>query len=81
MRFEDFMRIVREENEWYKNPKQWTEAERLRERIMSGEKSDEEWLQLSREVKNFLQSNASEEDKEMLRGYTETLDMICSDIG
>lgn len=77
---EEFMKIVREKNEWYRHPEKWTEAEKLRERIMSGKKSKEEWLQLREDVRAFFESDVSEEDKEMLRGYTETLAMMCSAI-
>ena len=47
---------------------------------MSGKKSKEEWLQLREDVRAFFESDASEEDKKMLRGYTETLAMMCSAI-
>lgn len=80
MTHEEFMKIVREKNEWYRHPEKWTEAEKLRERIMSGKKSKEEWLQLREDVRAFFESDASEEDKKMLRGYTETLAMMCSAI-
>ena len=81
MMHEEFMKIVKERNEWRRHPENWTEAERLRERIISKEKkSNEEWLQLMDEVRAFLKSDAPEEDKEMIRGYTESLAMICSAI-
>nr|DAZ43250.1 MAG TPA: hypothetical protein [Caudoviricetes sp.] len=80
MTHEEFMKIVREKNEWYKHPEKWTEAEKLRERIMSGKKSKEEWLQLREDVRAFIASDAPEEDKAMLGGYTETLVMMCSAI-
>ena len=47
---------------------------------MNGKKSKEEWLQLRSDVRAFFQSDASEEDKRMLMGYTESLSMICSAI-
>ena len=80
MTHEEFMKIVREKNEWYKHLEKWTEAEKLRERIMSGKKSKEEWLQLREDVRAFIASDAPEEDKAMLGGYTETLVMMCSAI-
>ena len=80
MTHEEFMKIVREKNEWYRHPEKWTEAEKLRERIMSGKKSREEWLQLRADVRTFFESDAPEEDKEMLSGYTETLVMMSSAI-
>ena len=57
-----------------------SEAEKLRHRIMNGKKSKDEWLQLRSDVRAFFQSDASEEDKRMLMGYTESLSMICSAI-
>lgn len=80
MTHEEFMKAVRESNEWRNHPEKWTEAERLRERIMSDQKSNEEWLRLREDVRKFFQSSASEDDKKMLRGYTESLGMICSAI-
>ena len=47
---------------------------------MSGKKSKEEWLQLREDVRAFIASDAPEEDKAMLGGYTETLVMMCSAI-
>lgn len=47
---------------------------------MNGKKSKEEWLQLREDVRAFIASDAPEEDKEMLGGYTETLVMMCSAI-
>lgn len=80
MTHEEFMTIVREKNEWYSHPEKWTEAEKLRERIMARDKSKVECLKLREEVQKFLKSDASEEDKKMLLGYTESLQMICSAI-
>lgn len=57
-----------------------SEAEKLRYRLMNGKKSKEEWLELREDVRAFFKSDASEEDKKMLMGYTESLYMICSAI-
>ena len=80
MTYEEFMKFVREKNEFQRHPEKWNEAEKLRELIMSGKKNKEEWLQLREEVRDFFESDAPEEDKGMLRGYTETLVMVCSAI-
>lgn len=80
MEHEEFMKIVREHNEWRRHPERWTEAERLCEEIMSSQKTNEEWLALQEEVQNFFQSDASEDDKQLVRGYTESLAMVCSAI-
>ena len=57
-----------------------TEAGKLRNRILTGKKTNEEWLELKKDVLAFSQSDAPEEEKEMLGGYTESLNMICSAI-
>lgn len=80
MTHEEFMQIVRERNEWRRHPEKWTEAEKLRERIMSNGKTNEEWIELEKEVCAFFQSDASEDDKKMLSGYTECLHMFCNAI-
>ena len=80
MTHEEFMKIVRERNERDRHPEQWTEAERLIERIRSDDKTKEEWLSLRDDVRTFFASGAPEKDKELLRGYTEALEMMCSAI-
>lgn len=80
MTHEEFMKIVREKNEWYRHPERWTEAERLRERIMSGNHTDEEYLALQEELMAFIASNPSQEELERLQGCGESLAMICSGI-
>lgn len=57
-----------------------TEAGKLVERIMSKKKTNEEWMKLKKDVNDFLISDAPDEDKRMLRGYTETLSMVCNAI-
>lgn len=80
MTHEEFMKIVRETNEKNRHPECWTEAERLCNEIMIRKKSKEEYFKLEEEVKVFLKSDVSEEDKQMVRGYMESLVMICSAI-
>ena len=78
--YEDFIKKAREQNEWKKHPEKWTRAEMLREEIIGDKKSNEEYLELQKEVIEFLRSDASDEDKKMIRGYTESLSMICNAI-
>lgn len=54
MTHDEFMKFVRGKNELQRHPEKWTEAETLRERIMSGKKSKDEWLQLRADVRTFL---------------------------
>nr|DAT96999.1 MAG TPA: hypothetical protein [Caudoviricetes sp.] len=74
------LKNIDEYNKKYTITENSSEAEKLRHRIMNGKKSKEEWLQLRSDVRTFFQSDASEEDKRMLMGYTESLSMICSAI-
>lgn len=76
---QEFMKIVRACNEkWGKPPT--TKAEELKKRIFKSEKTNEDWLELKKDVLVFYQSDAPEEEKEMLSKYTETLNMVCSAI-
>ena len=74
------LKDIEEYNKKYSITENSSEADKLRERIMSGKKSNEEWLQLREDVRAFIASDAPEEDKDMLGGYTETLVMMCSAI-
>lgn len=80
MTFDEFMKIVRETNEKNSHPENWTEAERLRHEIMAPKKSAEECVKLEEEVQAFLKSNASQEDKQTVISYAESLSMICTAI-
>ncbi len=80
MTFDEFMKIVRETNEKNNHPERWTEAERLCHEIMTRQKNKEDYFRLEEEVQVFLQSDASQNDKQMVIGYTESLSMICSAI-
>ena len=74
------LKDIEEYNKKFAITENSSEAEKLRYRIMNGKKNKEEWLQLREDVRAFFKSDASEEDKRMLMGYTESLSMICSAI-
>ena len=74
------LKTIEEDNKKYEITENSSEAEKLRYRLMNGKKNKEEWLQLREDVRNFFKSDAPEEDKEMLLGYTESMSMICSAI-
>lgn len=80
MTFDEFMKKVRETNEKNRHPECWTEAERLCHEIMTQQKSKEDYFQLEKEVRDFLKSDASQDDKQMVIGYAESLSMICAAI-
>ena len=74
------LKDIEEYNKKFAITENSSEAEKLRYRLMNGKKNKEEWLQLREDVRAFFKSDASEEDKRMLMGYTEPLSMICSAI-
>lgn len=55
-------------------------VEELKKRILLKNNTNQEWLKLRKEVQDFLQSDASEKDKNNLMGYSEQLVMICKGI-
>ena len=57
-----------------------TEAEKLIYRMTHGKLTKDEYLNLEQDVKDFIASDASEEDKRAVGGYTESLSMICNAI-
>ena len=42
-------------------------------------KTNQEWMDLQKEVREFLKT-AAEEDRKLIGGYTESLGMLCSAI-
>uniref|UniRef100_UPI004057A444 hypothetical protein n=1 Tax=Acetatifactor sp. TaxID=1872090 RepID=UPI004057A444 len=76
---QELVQDIRKYNEEQKRIEQ-TKAGKLVKKITSGKKTNEEWLGLEKEVQKFLQSDAPEEEKKMVSGYTEMLGMICSGI-
>lgn len=74
----EFAMLCREYNQKLNNPQ--TEAEKLVYRMTHGKKTKEEYLKLEEDVIKFVASDASEEDKRKVGGYTESLRMICNSI-
>lgn len=74
----EFALFCREYDRRWNNPQ--TEAEKLIYRMTHGKKTNEEYLKLQNDVKKFIASDASDEDKKVVGEYTESLWMICSAI-
>ena len=74
------LKYIEEYNEKYTVTENSSNAEKLVDKIRSKKYSNEEYLKLEEEVKAFLKSDSSEEDKQKVRGYAESLYMICSAI-
>ncbi len=75
----EFAMYCKRYNERWDNPQ--TEAERLVYETAGNKnrKTNQEWLDLQKEVWEFLKT-ATEEDRNLTGGYTEPLSMICSAI-
>lgn len=72
----EFAMLCKRLREQMENPQ--TEAEKLIYRIEHAKR--EECLALEEELKVYFASDAAEEDKREVGGYTESLSMICSAI-
>lgn len=57
-----------------------SDAEKLRFELMQNDLSEKECLELRQKVVQFMKSDAPDSAKEMIKGYTESLSMICSAI-
>ena len=75
----EFAMYCKRWNERWNNPQ--TEAKRLVYKMAGNKKrkTNQEWLDLQKEVREFLKT-ATEEDRKLIGGYTESLCMICSAI-
>lgn len=58
-----------------------TKGQELRERLVFKQpKTDKEWLELQKEVIDFLSADNNENEKKELCQYTEMLSMVCRGI-
>ena len=55
-------------------------AKDLAKRMMRKYDNDQDYLKIEKEVVEYLQSDASETDKNYVRGYSESLYMMCTAI-
>ena len=78
----DLLKFIREYEKKFQITEDSTKAEILRAKLLKSkiDLSEAEYLQLEIEVGEFLKSDASKEEKEMILGYTESLVMICNAI-
>lgn len=74
----EFAMFCRRRRERWNNPQ--TGAEKLIYRMTHGEKTKEEYLELENDVKKFISSDASDDDKRMVGSCAESLCMICNAI-
>ena len=80
-RLNELLQTIKEYNSKYHTIAETSsEAEKLRFELMKKGLSEQECLELRQKVIDFMKSDAPNSDKEMLKGYTESLSMICSAI-
>lgn len=79
-RLNKLLQVVKEQSLKYTVTEESSEAEKLRFELLQKNLSKQECLELKQKVIKFLNSDASESDKQMILGYTESLSMICSAI-
>ncbi len=79
-RLNKLLQVVKEQNSKYTITEESSDAEKLRFELLQKGLSKQECLELQEKVVKFLNSDASESDKQMILGYTESLSMICSAI-
>lgn len=77
---EKLLKTIKEHNKKYSITEQSTDAEKLRFELTQRGLSSKECLELRQRVIDFLQSDAPDSDKDMIKGYAESLSMICSAI-
>ena len=78
MEHADFMKTIRKHNNAIENPT--SKAALLRKKIMHENHSNDEWLSLQEELREFIASNPSEDELKELQGCGESLAMICKAI-
>ena len=57
-----------------------TPAERLQYRAFNSAKTDSEWLQLEKDIQEYMSTNPSEKEKKILFSFSEMVGMRCSAI-
>lgn len=80
MTYDEFMETVRKSNSSREITEDMTGAEKLRYRAFYLTKTDEEWLQLEKDIQEYMASNPSESEKKILFDFSEMVGMRCSAI-
>lgn len=80
MTYDEFMEIVRKTNSSREVRGDMTEAEKLRYRAYYLTKTDAEWLQLEKDIQEYMESNPPESEKKILFDFSEMIGMRCSAI-
>lgn len=74
------LKTIKEYNKKYTITEDSSEADKLIAKIQAKKYSEEDYFETEKAVSDFMKSDASEEDKQKVRGYTESLYMMISAI-
>ena len=74
------LKTIQEYNKKYFITENSSEADKLIAKIREKKYSKEDYFETEKAVSDFMKSDASEEDKQKVRGYTESLYMMISAI-
>jgi len=79
-RINKLLQVINEQNSKYTITEESSVAERLRFELLQKGLSKQDCLELRQKIVDFMKSDAPDSDKEMIKGYTESLSMVCSAI-
>ena len=74
------LKTIKEYNKKYTITEDSSEADKLIAKIQEKKYSEEDYFETEKAVSDFMRSDASEEDKQKVRGHTESLYMMISEI-
>lgn len=74
------IKTIEEYNKKYTITENSSEADKLIAKMYEKKYTKEEYFEVEEEVRTFLKSDVSEEEKQKVLGYTEALAMLCSAI-
>lgn len=76
----ELLQSISEHKEKFTISENSSTAEKIRNKIMLGKKSNDDWLNLQDEVRKYIATNPPKEEIEILNSCCEMLTMICSAI-
>ncbi len=79
-RLNKLLQVIKEQGSKYTVTEESSEAEKLRFELLQKGLSKQDCLDLQEKVIKFLNSDATESEKQMILEHTESLSMICAAI-
>lgn len=76
----ELIKAIRDHKKKFEITENSTIAERLRYRASNETKTESEWLQLEKDIQEYMLTNPSNEEKEIILSFGEMVYMRCSAI-